>query len=158
MADGSGYGASQFEKTLLICNILRVFFGDRLSLVHTTSCKINAIHKMIVIIFFYYIRPPHQVFFHTRHVLLVSLICNMPMLLSPYQLKLSPSPETSTLKKEPNQHISMNHCIYHPYTSFHSQLTVNIKLFPNMSMPSLADLAKLKKLVNTFLWTPQIRL
>jgi hypothetical protein len=27
-----------------------------------------------------------------------------------------------------------------------------------MSMPSLADPTKLKKLVNTFLWTPQIRL
>jgi hypothetical protein len=79
------------------------------------------------------------------------------MLLSPCELKLMPSPETSTFKKEPNQRISLTNCIYHPYITFHSQLTV-IELFPNMSMPSLADPAKLKKLVNTFLWTPQIRL
>ena len=38
-------------QKLLICDILRVFFGDRFPLIHTTSCKINAIHKLIVIVF-----------------------------------------------------------------------------------------------------------
>ena len=47
------YGMVQANvgQKLLICDILRVFFGDRFPLIHTTSCKINAIHKLIVIVF-----------------------------------------------------------------------------------------------------------
>ena len=81
----------------------------------------------------------------------------MSMLLSPYQVQIAPSPVTSTLKIEQNQCIVVTHCIYSPHIAFHSQLTVII-LLPNMSMLSLADPAKLKKLVNIFRRTPQIQL
>jgi hypothetical protein len=106
---------------------------------------------------FHYIRHPHQALCHIWQALLVSLIYDTPILLSPCQVKLAPSPATSPLKKEQNQRIALTDCIYHPHIALHSQLTVR-GLFPNMIRLSLADPAKQNKLVKIFLWTPQIRL
>jgi hypothetical protein len=106
---------------------------------------------------FHYIRHPHQAFYHIRQALLVSLIYDTPILLSPCQVKLAPSPATSPLKKEKNQRIALTDCIYRPHITLHSQLTVR-GLFPNMFRFSSANLAKQNKLVKIFLWTPQIRL
>jgi hypothetical protein len=99
---------------------------------------------------FHYIRHPHQEFYHIRQVLLVSLMYDTPILLSPCQVKLVPSPATPPSKKEQNQCISLTNCIYCPHIALHSQLTVR-GLFPNMFRLSSADPAKQNKLVKIFL-------
>jgi hypothetical protein len=106
---------------------------------------------------FHYIRHPHQAFCHICQALLVSLIHDTPILISPCQVELAPSPATSPSKKEQNQCIALTDCIYHPHIALHSQLTVR-GLFPNMFRSSSADPAKQNKLVKIFLLTPQIRL
>jgi hypothetical protein len=47
--------------------------------------------------------------------------------------------------------------IYHPHVALHSQLKLR-GLFPNLFRLNLADPANQNKLVNNFLWIPQIRL
>jgi hypothetical protein len=106
---------------------------------------------------FHYIRHPYQAFCHICQALLVSLIYDTPILLSPCQVKLAPYPATPPSKKEQNQCIALTNCIYHPHIALHSQLT-DRGLFPNMFRLSSADPSKQNKLVKIFLRTPQIRL
>jgi hypothetical protein len=65
--------------------------------------------EMDCTIAFHYVIPPLRVFNDISKVLLVSLIYDTLMLLSPCHVDIAPSPATLTSNKEQNRCIGMSH-------------------------------------------------
>ena len=51
-------------QSLVICDMLSVFFADQFLLFHATSCNSNALKKSMVLKLFCYINLPNQVLHH----------------------------------------------------------------------------------------------